>query len=113
MGKSEDIFVLFRMDFKCFSTASFYGRRFNNLSNAVNAIEQDERNAVYDIAVIPPDADYNTDEYEIDIENLDNEQIPKDVPGNIELFIRDEEYDSEDEVPLSLIRASILEQSQS
>lgn len=100
------------MDFKAFSTSSFYGRRFDNLPNAINAIEENDRNAVFDIAFIPPDADYNTDEDEIDTENLDNDHIPNDVPGNIELFIRDEDFDSEDEVPLSVIRASIPGQSQ-
>lgn len=100
------------MDFKAFSTAAFYGRRFENLPNALNAIEEDKSNAIFDIAIIPPDADFNIDQEDIDTESLDSNHIPNDVPGNVEVLIRDDDFKSEDEVPLSEISASIRRESQ-
>lgn len=60
---------------------------YNSLEEAVNAILRDsDSEAEYDFAVIPPEPSVLTDEEEGADEDMLLASLPKDVPGNIEVF---------------------------
>ncbi|KAL3267991.1 hypothetical protein HHI36_007125, partial [Cryptolaemus montrouzieri] len=73
------------------------------LEEAINSIEDSDDGFEYDLAIIPSEPSVVTDE-----ENLPT-NLPNDVPGNIEVFIRDEGalFDSSDDEPLASKRARI------
>lgn len=61
------------------------------MEEAVNLIEEDSDDALeYDLAIIPPEPSVVTDEEEGFDDNSVSRNLPNDVPGNIELFVRDE-----------------------
>lgn len=63
-------------------------KNFRGLEDAVNAILEDSNNDVeYDLTIIPPQPSVVSDEEEDFIENR-VEGLPNEVPGEIELFIR-------------------------
>ncbi|KAL3282180.1 hypothetical protein HHI36_005374 [Cryptolaemus montrouzieri] len=80
------------------------------LEEAKNSIEEDSDDGFeYDLAIIPPEPSVVTDEEEgFDDENLPT-NLSNDVPGNIEVFIRDEGAlsDSSYDEPLASKRARI------
>ncbi|KAL3268870.1 hypothetical protein HHI36_007959 [Cryptolaemus montrouzieri] len=92
------------------------GRRFsasNNylgLEEAINSIEEHSDDGFeYDLAIITPEPSVVTDEEEgFDDENLPT-NLPNDVSGNKEVFIRGEGAlsDSSDDEPLASKRARI------
>ncbi|XP_055910697.1 T-box transcription factor TBX1-like [Eupeodes corollae] len=75
------------MEFKAFLTSSFFGIKIDNLKNAINVIEENDRNFVFDNSFLLPDANFNIDEDEIDTENLDKDHITNNVLNNIELLL--------------------------
>ncbi|KAL3275118.1 hypothetical protein HHI36_019889 [Cryptolaemus montrouzieri] len=80
------------------------------LEESINSTEEDSDDGFeYNLAIIPPEPSVVTDEEEgFDDENLPT-NFPNDVPGNIEVFIRDEGAlsDSSDDEPLASKRARI------
>lgn len=81
---------------------------FNGLEEAVNAILEDsDSDSLYDFAIIPPEPSVLTDEEEGGDEIMVAEDLPRDVPGNIEVFRRDnniiltDDNDSSDDEPLA------------
>ncbi|KAL3284344.1 hypothetical protein HHI36_018508 [Cryptolaemus montrouzieri] len=80
------------------------------LEEAINSIEEESDDGFeYDLAIIPPEPSVVTDEEKgFDDENLPT-NLPNYVPGNIEVFIRDEGAlsDSNNDEPLASKRARI------
>lgn len=76
---------------------------YNRLEEAVNAILCDsDSEAEYDFAVIPPEPSVLTDEEEGSDEDMLFVSLPKDVPGNIEVFsCNSDDYDSSDDEPVA------------
>lgn len=58
------------MEFTPIKPSSFYGRRFQNLASALDFMENSPNPTTFDIALIPPDPDCNTDEEEGDVEDI-------------------------------------------
>jgi DNA excision repair protein ERCC-6 len=55
-----------------------------------------------DCVIIPPEPDVLTDEEDFDDNEMDNFELPRDIPGTIEIFPRNQdEVDSSDEEPLA------------
>ncbi|CAK1544462.1 unnamed protein product [Leptosia nina] len=87
-----------------------FGNNYSGLEVAINSIGEDsDADFEYDLAIIPPEPSVVTDEEE----GFDNEilptNLPNDVPGNIEVFIRNEGdlSESNDDEPLASKRARI------
>ncbi|XP_054737840.1 uncharacterized protein LOC129244249 [Anastrepha obliqua] len=77
---------------------TFRGKNsFRGLQKAVNALlgDDDEGNddIIPDLVIIPPDLDQLTDTEEFDEDNLDDNMMPTDVPGHIELDIVEDMID--------------------
>lgn len=85
----------------------FYGKKFENIAAAFDYADSNNHTN-FDFTIIPPNADRETDEEEIDEGNLLRNDFPHDIPGELELL---EVSDSEDDVPLSELRKSMLEPS--
>lgn len=87
----------------------FYGNRYRTLGLAADDLASSSRQDV-SVVIIPPDVDYQTDNEEIDEDDLQSQNIPNDVPGEIELEYANDESDSDDEynIPLSIIRQNLL-----
>jgi hypothetical protein len=81
------------------STSVFYKKRYINLESAIDDLDDDEGPA--DLVIIPPSPDYLTDNDDIDDDNIQDNVLPPDVPGGIEVFASHEDSDSEDEIPLA------------
>lgn len=86
---------------------------FQGLEEAINTIVEDSDDGLeYDLAIIPPEPSVVTDEEEGFDEEVSPSSLPKDVPGNIEVFVHnvgalsDSENSSDDE-PLATKRARI------
>ncbi|CAB3241241.1 unnamed protein product [Arctia plantaginis] len=81
-----------------------------SLEEAVNSIEEDSEDVLeYDLAMIPPEPSVVTDDEEgFDDDNV-LRNLQNDVPGNIEVFVRDKGVlsDSSDDEPLATKRARI------
>ncbi|KAJ8909335.1 hypothetical protein NQ315_013451 [Exocentrus adspersus] len=77
-----------QMDIDSFShvpVSSFYGRKsFSRLQDAADCIETYEGGEV-DVIILPPEPDALTDEEEFDDENIDDNRVPVDVPGSVEV----------------------------
>uniref|UniRef100_A0A2A4JSB1 Uncharacterized protein n=1 Tax=Heliothis virescens TaxID=7102 RepID=A0A2A4JSB1_HELVI len=83
---------------------------YKGLEESVNFIEEDSDDALeYDLAIIPPEPSVVTDEEEGFDDNSVSRNLPNNVPGNIEVFVRDEGVlsDSSDDEPLATKRARI------
>lgn len=68
-------------------------------------MEDSDDDREYDFTIIPPDPSVVTDKEEGSDDDMVTHSLPRDVPGNIEVFVRDEgtlssKYDSSDEEPL-------------
>lgn len=77
---------------------------YHGLQEAVDAIMAEEDSDVeFDIVALPPEPSILTDEEEGDEDNIFTNDMPRDIPGNVQVFVnRDEEdWDSSDEEPLS------------
>jgi hypothetical protein len=83
------------------STSVFYKKRYINLESAIDDLDDDEGPA--DLVIIPPSPDYQTDNDDIDDDNIQDNVLPPDVPGGIEVFASHEDSDSEDEIPLAAL----------
>ena len=95
------------MEFGAIKTSSFYSKPFKNLNSALDFVENDVHKN-FDIAIIPPDPDYNTDEEEGNAEDIIFDRIPNDVPGEVEVFFGS---DSEDDIPLEQLRQTMSSRS--
>lgn len=95
----------FQFDTQEIPPRQFYGRRYERLGSAIDAVHSIDGNNPVDIVIIPPEVDEQTDQEDIDDEDIQVLSRPRDVPGTIELHYEpiDEEYSSEDEIPLSRI----------
>ncbi|CAG5006656.1 unnamed protein product [Parnassius apollo] len=88
-----------------FGTNGFIGHE-----EAIAAITTDsDDDREYDLSIIPPDSSFLTDEEEGSDEGMVTYTLPRDVPGNIEVMVRDEgtfstEYDFSNEEPLTVKR---------
>jgi hypothetical protein len=79
----------------------FYGKRFEKLSDAQDYVET-HNEPFFDFAIIPPRTGYETDEEEIDETNLLRNDVPTDIPGELELMV-----DSDDDnIPLSKLQVT-------
>lgn len=95
-------FRKFSMDSsKCVSTTSFYGKRYKHLNLALEDVA--EINQHVDIVIVPPNPNYQSDDDEIDEDNLQVDILPQDVPGEVEIFQNDPQFDSDDELPLRVL----------
>lgn len=101
------------------SANCFYGKRYRTLKEAIENVSCSTSEA--DIIIIPPDVDEQTDEEELDENDMDIIIFPNDVPGQLELHysaedeisISDvtflnrtplaEQFDSDDDIPLSVL----------
>lgn len=97
------------MNFKPIPVKHFYGKRFNSLVSALDEMSCNEEFVNADIVIIPPEADYVTDEEDIDEDNMKTVEMPQDVPGEVEIFIEsylapDDGFESEDDIPLSELK---------
>lgn len=82
---------------------------FAELEAAINELSDVEDEL--DVAILPPE-DYGgiSDDEDLDLNNLNDYEIPKDVAGFMELF--DYDWDSEDELPLSYFKnANVMDQA--
>ncbi|KAF5282512.1 hypothetical protein FQA39_LY04919 [Lamprigera yunnana] len=79
--------------------STFYGRRYKDLESAIGDLEDDDRQI--DLTIIPPSPDYETDLDDIDEHNIQSDVFPANVPGKIEVFTNDSEYDSDDNIPVA------------
>lgn len=60
---------------------------FKGLEEAVDSILDDsDGEAEYDFVIIPPEPSVLTDEEEGADENMVDDSMPQDVPGNVEVF---------------------------
>lgn len=82
----------------------FYGKQFENSAAAFDYASSNVREN-FDFTIIPPNAYQETDEEEIDEGNLLRNDLPNDIPGELELL---EESDSEEDIPLADLRKSTL-----
>ncbi|KAF2881779.1 hypothetical protein ILUMI_24394 [Ignelater luminosus] len=74
-----------------------------------------------DVVILPPAPDPLTDEEDVDDDNLDSTELPADIPGTLEVFVRplyvksqvgsDAEYDSSDNKTLSSKRIKLISTS--
>ncbi|CAK1600427.1 unnamed protein product [Parnassius mnemosyne] len=80
---------------------------FIGLEEAIEAVIADsDDDCAYDLAIISPDPSVVTDEKEGSDKDMVKFTLPRDVPGNIVVLVRDEstlssDYDSSDEEPLA------------
>ncbi|KAF5302256.1 hypothetical protein FQA39_LY10295 [Lamprigera yunnana] len=79
------------------NASKFYGRRYKDLESAIGDLEDDDRQI--DLTIIPPSPDLDDN----DEDNIQSDILPADVPGKIEVFTNDSEYDSDDNIPLARI----------
>lgn len=77
------------------------GKRYKTLESALDDVEKENRSA--EIVIIPPEPDYETDKDEIDEDDLQTITLPKDIPGEVEVFLSDNDFDSEDRIPLAVL----------
>ncbi|KAF5285330.1 hypothetical protein FQA39_LY04429 [Lamprigera yunnana] len=84
---------------KGINASTFYGRRYKDLESAIGDLEDDDRQI--DLTIISPSPDYETDLDDIDEDNILSDVLPADVPGEIEVFTNDSEYDCVDNIPLA------------
>ena len=76
---------------------SFYSKSHSFLPRAIEKIAGRARNDTRTIIALPPKhVDEQTDEEELDDDNLASGEIPSEVPGPVEV-----EYESDDEAPLA------------
>lgn len=95
-------FRKFSMDSsKCVSTTSFYGKRYKHLNLALEDVAEIDQHV--DIVIVPPNPNYQSDDDEIDEDNLQADILPQDVPGEVEIFQNDPQFDSDDELPLRVL----------
>lgn len=83
---------------------TFYGKRFESIAAATDYASH-ESHTNFDFAIIPPNTGHETDEDDIDEGNLLHDDLPHDIPGELELLCSS---DNEDDVPLADLRKSIL-----
>ena len=74
-------------DFGQIPPINFYGKRFKTLESAADNIEESSHNDI-DVIIIPTDVDYQTDNEDIDEDNLLPAVLPKDIPGQIEVSMQ-------------------------
>jgi hypothetical protein len=87
-------------DFTFIPVGNFYGRKvYHGLQEAAEAIENHSQGEV-DVVVLPPEPDVLTDEEELDDDNIMENQLPRDVPGSIEVNF-DKGFSDSDDEPLS------------
>lgn len=113
----------FDSDAPAISTSAFYGRKkLPNLDAAADFAASCSSNNV-DIVILPPNPDPLTDEEDLDEDNLDSEDLPRDVPGNLEVFVHpfneteigsssDSDWDDSDNETLSAKRIKLLTSKQ-
>lgn len=100
------------------STSTFYGRKkVQNLSEAEEFVASCSSNDI-DVVIMPPAPDQLTDEEDVDDDNVDSTELPADIPGTLEIFVRpldvesqvgsDSEYDSSDNETLSSKRIKLM-----
>lgn len=83
---------------------------FRGLEDAISRIAEDSDDDLeYDLAIIPPEPSVVTDEEEGD-DDVAPSTLPNDVPGNIEVFVRNvgtlsESENSSDDEPLAAKRS--------
>ncbi|XP_065363610.1 piggyBac transposable element-derived protein 2-like [Calliphora vicina] len=92
------------MEFQAIKPSSFYGKAFKNLNSALDFVENYDHEH-FDIAIIPPDPDYNTDEEEGNADDILFDRMPNDIPGEVEVFFGS---DSEDDIPLEQLRQTMM-----
>ncbi|CAB3252444.1 unnamed protein product [Arctia plantaginis] len=83
---------------------------YKSLEEAVNSIEENSKDVLeYDLAIIQPEPSVVTDEEEVFDDDNVLRNLQNDVPGNIEVFVRDKGVlsDSSDDEPLATKRARI------
>lgn len=77
---------------------------YQELEEALENIlaEDDDPDVSYDLVAIPPNPSVLTDEEEGDEDNIQQNILPRDIPGRVEVFVpqRDDEWDSNDDEPL-------------
>lgn len=98
------------MEPEAISTGTFYGKRYATVNDALEDFLSDNNHATADMVIIPPDVDTNTDEEDIDDDNIEAQGLPHDVPGEIELHVMDSDEDEEDNLPLSVIKRKLKKQ---
>lgn len=89
----------------------FYGKRYNTLGAAVEAVSLQDSSA--DMVIIPPDVDQQTDEEDIDEDVIMNTDFPIDVPREMELHHDatkelEEDWKDEDNLHLSELKKSLV-----
>lgn len=90
-------------NFENLPCSTFYGRRFVTFREAKDDIISSPHQTA-DIVIIPPDVDCLTDNEEIDDDNLEFSELPKDIPGQVEIY-----YSSDEEIPLARMRQNLLQ----
>ncbi|KAJ8963592.1 hypothetical protein NQ317_006784 [Molorchus minor] len=87
----------------------FNGRRYGTLNLAADDLANSTHQDI-SVVIIPPDVDYQTDTEDIDEDDLQPQNFPNDVPGEMELYYASDESDSdaEDNLPLARIRQNLL-----
>lgn len=91
-------------EFTAISCSSFYGRRFKRLGTALDYIASSDVQA--DIVLIPPNVDPQTDEEDIDDDEITDTgrdgSFPHDVPGEVEIHPHESDSDeTDDDIPLA------------
>ncbi|KAK4875490.1 hypothetical protein RN001_011912 [Aquatica leii] len=90
------------MEIPSISSINFYGQRYKRLGQAVEQINSTDDNTPVSILLIPPEVDIQTDEEDVDDDDLLSSSIPKDVPGEVEVVYDSDEDD--DTISLSIIQ---------
>ncbi|KAF5282225.1 hypothetical protein FQA39_LY17669 [Lamprigera yunnana] len=84
------------------NASTSYDRRYKDLESAIGDLEDGDRQL--DLTIILPSPDYETDLDDIDEDNIQSHFLPADVPGQIEVFTNDSQYDSDDNIPLARLQ---------
>nr|CAH7718401.1 unnamed protein product [Callosobruchus chinensis] len=108
------------IEYPAISASAFYNRKkVPNLDAAADFVASCNVNDV-DVVILPPDPDMLTGEEDIDEDHLDSAELPCDVPGRIEVFVKpsnnaseadstfDSEWDTIDNETLTSKRVKLL-----
>ncbi|KAK9737106.1 hypothetical protein QE152_g10959 [Popillia japonica] len=96
------------MELKEIRLSIFYGKQFETLSAALDAIENEKSTKPeIDVVISPPDVDDQTDEEAFDDDDLVTTEMPNDVPGQIKIEMDesedDENWEYDDNILLSVL----------
>ncbi|XP_072386597.1 uncharacterized protein [Diabrotica undecimpunctata] len=93
------------------SPIGFYGKRYRTLvlASYVPLVASSTHKDVSSVGVFPPETDYQTDNEDIDEDNLQTQSFPNNLLGEIQVHYMsdDSDKDEEDNLPLAIGRENL------